>query len=124
MAQTASVVTDGPTLERRIHRRVPISLPISIRRQRGRHIIETAAMTADIAAGGICFETEDIDVSLGETVSVRVPIPVDLGYLPVLSRATAEARVVRVEPESGGGGEESVRVRVAAQFTRPMTLAW
>jgi hypothetical protein len=109
--------------DRRTHQRVWTTMPVTVRRpERSPH--PRTVVTHDIGAGGIRFNTDETDLRVGETIAVRMTIPKAMGYLPRESRAMAEARVVRVEPDSAEPGDRPVCVRVAARFSRPIRLDW
>lgn len=113
----------GRGRDRRAHQRVGISIPISVRHLDGEKHTGSAA-TTDIAPGGVRFETDEPDLQVGDAIGVGLTIPSTMGYLPQASRATADAKVVRVEADPDETGDRPVRVRVAAKFNRPIRLDW
>ena len=108
-----------PAIDRRFDSRLPLRLPVELRRQReGRaHIVRT--LTQNVSTGGLYFELDEREFQPGDRFDVEITIPPSDGVSPYEGRAHGPAEVLRVA-ETG----RATRFGVAAKFLDRLRLSY
>jgi len=117
---TAESVPNPP--DRRMHRRLRMSLPLEYRRV-GRPSTELhRSIVRDVSTGGIFFETVLDDLRKGDLLEIELTIPPGEGHFPYQGRVSSTAAVVRTEKLAGQ--ISAPRLGVGAAFQKGFKLAF
>ena len=110
--------------ERRVHRRLDITLPLDCTSADPEHQIACRAVTRNIGAGGVCFETSAEGFVSGSTWKLALTVPPGEGHFPYAGQVQGLAEVLRVDqlPGHNPTGPSERRFAVAARFREPLKL--
>ena len=110
--------------ERRRGRRVPMNVPVLIRRFGGQEAAPSPCehTTQNISLAGLYFETDRSDIlSLNDLVLASVSIPEAERRTFPFARLAGRSRVVRVHELPAAPGQSAARFGVALEFSRDVT---
>jgi hypothetical protein len=114
--------SDQPSVDRRIHRRLEIRLPVELRKIGEESSVLVRTITQNLSTGGMYLELDRADFAAGDGLRVQLTIPPMEGVSPYTGRANCTARVIRVMPTARDGGMQ--RFGIAAQFLDRLRISY
>ena len=110
--------------ERRVHRRLDITLPLDCTSADSEPEVACRAVTRNIGSGGLCFETSAEGFVRGSVWKLALTVPPGDGHFPYTGQVQGLAEVLRVDqlPGDDATGAGQRRCAVAARFREPLKL--
>ena len=113
--------------DKRLHRRLDIRLPLEYRRVDHCYPGVSHSETVNVSTGGLYFETATDSFKVGDELSLDVTVPNGDTRFPQHARVATVGRIVRVTRLEMARGEAEVefpRYGIAANFQKPLKLAF
>ena len=112
--------------ERRRHRRLQLSLPLSCRLSRSSRSWPLESTTRDVSPGGVYFELVTSEpVELADLVQIEMSVGDTQMQLAQGDTVSGTAQIRRIEPlrnPAQDSTEQARRLGIAAEFSKPLKL--
>ncbi len=114
------------TEEKRLHRRLGLSLPLELLRVGHPQRKSRRAKTLNVSTGGLYFETTDDDFRNGESLQLNMAVTPDQQRFPLESTIKTTGKVVRISRLRGHKKDinDLTRYGVAVQFQKSLKLTF